>query len=120
MKMSPRTIGILFHEKNRKRHLSGYAITFLAEFWRQDGHRVHYLFGTRKFVPADLLLVHVDLSVVPDEYLEFASRYPIALNRAATDIRKSLISANLVRPGDPHSGKVIVKTDLNYGGAPEL
>ena len=49
----------------------------------------------------------------------FASRYPIALNLAAKDIRKSLISANLVRPGDPYSGKVIVKTDLNYGGSPE-
>src|SRR5438876_1674546 len=119
MKMSPKTIGILFHEKNRKRHLSGYAITFLAEFWSQDGHRVHYLFGTRKFVPADLLLVHVDLSVVPDEYLEFASRYPIALNSDVKDIRKSQISTNLVKQDDVYSGKVIVKTDLNFGGSPE-
>ena len=119
MKMSPRTIGILFHEKNRKRHLSGYAITFLAEFWSQDGHRVHYLFGTRKFVPADLLLVHVDLSVVPDEYLEFASRYPIALNSGVKDIRKSQISTNLVKQGDAYSGKVIVKTNLNFEGSPE-
>jgi hypothetical protein len=119
MSLPRRTIAILFHENNRKRHLSSYAITFLAEFWRQDGNRVHYLFGTRKFVPADILLIHVDLSVVPDEYLEFASRYPIALNRAARDIRKSLISVNLVRAGDSYSGKVIVKTDLNYGGSPE-
>src|SRR5438034_3820789 len=119
MKMSPRTIGILFHEKNRKRHLSGYAITFLAEFWSQDGHRVHYLFGTRKFVPADLLLVHVDLSVVPDEYLEFASRYPIALNSDVKDIRKSQISTNLLKQDDVYSGKVIVKSDLNFGGSPE-
>ena len=119
MKMSPKTIGILFHEKNRKRHLSGYAITFLAEFWSQDGHRVHYLFGTRKFVPADLLLVHVDLSVAPDEYLEFASRYPIALNSDVKDIRKSQISTNLVKQDDVYSGKVIVKTDLNFGGSPE-
>src|SRR5947199_8754245 len=119
MKMTPRTIGILFHEKNRKRHLSGYAITFLAEFWSQDGHRVHYLFGTRKFVPADLLLVNVDLSVVPDEYLEFASRYPIALNSGVKDIRKSQISTNLVKQGDAYSGKVIVKTNLNFEGSPE-
>ena len=117
--MPRRTIAILFHENNRKRHLSSYAITFLAEFWRKDGNRIHYLFGTRKFVPADLLLIHVDLSVVPDEYLEFASRYPIALNKAAKDIRKSLISVNLVRAGDSYSGKVIVKTDLNCRGSPE-
>jgi hypothetical protein len=117
--MPPRTIAVLFHEKNRKRHLRSYAISYLAEFWRQDGHHVHFLFGTRKFVPADLLLIHVDLSVVPDEYLEFASRYPIALNSGAKDIRKSQISTNPVKQDDVYPGKVIVKTDLNYGGAPE-
>jgi hypothetical protein len=119
MNAAPRTIAILFHENNRKRDLSGYAITFLAKFWRQDGNRVRYLFGTRKFVPADLLLIHVDLSIVPDEYLEFASRYPIALNRAAKDIRKSQVSTNLVRRSDSYSGQVIVKSDLNSAGFPE-
>src|SRR5437773_8137385 len=119
MNTAPRTIAILFHENNRKHDLSSYAIAFLAEFWRQDGNRVRYLFGTRKFVPADLLLVHVDLSVVPDEYLEFASRYPIALNSGVKDIRKSQISTNLVKQGDAYSGKVIVKTNLNFEGSPE-
>src|SRR5438093_9444402 len=119
MNTAPRTIAILFHENNRKCDLSGYAITFLAKFWRQDGNRVRYLFGTRKFVPADLLLIHVDLSIVPDEYLEFASRYPIALNRATKDIRKSRVSTNLVEPTNPYPGKVIVKTDLNCRGSPE-
>jgi hypothetical protein len=119
MNTAPRTIAILFHENNRRRDLSMYAITFLAKFWRQDGNRVRYLFGTRKFVPADLLLIHVDLSIVPDEYLEFASRYPIVLNRAAKDIRKSQVSTNLVRRSDLYSGQVIVKSDLNYEGSPE-
>src|SRR6266513_2050358 len=119
MNTAHRTIAILFHENNRKEDLSSYAIAFLAEFWQQDGNQVRYLFGTRKFVPADLLLIHVDLSVVPDEYLEFASRYPIALNRAAKDIRKSQVSTNLVRQGDSYLGRVIVKSDLNYGGFPE-
>lgn len=119
MNAGARTIAILFHENDRKRRLSRYAVTFLADFWRQDGNQVRYLFGVRKFVPADLLLIHVDLSVVPDEYLEFAGRYPIALNRGVKDVRKSLVSTNLVRFGDPHSGRVIVKSDLNYGGYPE-
>lgn len=120
MSRAPRTIAILFHENNRKRDLSSYAVTFLAEFWQQDRNRVRYLFGIREFVPADLLLIHVDLSVVPDEYLEFASQYPIALNRGVKDIRKSLISTNLIRSGDAYSGKVIVKSDLNCRGSPEL
>src|SRR5438132_12313065 len=99
MSVPRRTIAILFHENNRKRDLYSYAVTFLAEFWRQDGHRVHPLFGIRKFVPADLLLIHVDLSVVPDAYLEFASRSPIALNNGPKDIRKSPISTNHVSHG---------------------
>ena len=119
MNTAPRTIAILFHGNNRKHDLSSYAIAFLAEFWRQDGNRVRYLFGTRKFVPADLLLIHVDLSIVPDEYLEFASRYPIALNKVPKDIRKSQVSTNLVRRGDSYLGRVIVKSDLNSGGSPE-
>jgi hypothetical protein len=119
MNTASRTIAILFHENNRKCDLSGYAITFLAKFWQQDGNRVRYLFGTRKFVPADLLLIHIDLSIVPDEYLEFASRYPIALNRATKDIRKSRVSTNLVRGSDSYSGQVIVKSDLNSAGFPE-
>ncbi len=119
MNTARREIAILFHENNRKRQLSTYAIKFLAEFWRQDGNRVRYLFGIRKFVPANLVLIHVDLSVVPDEYMEFASRYPIALNRGVKDIRKSLVSTNLLKSGDPYSGKVIVKSDLNYGGYPD-
>ena len=119
MSITRRTIAILFHENQHKRRLSSYAVKFLADFWRQDGNRVLYLFGVRKFVPADLLLIHVDLSVVPEEYLEFASRYPIALNRRVKDVRKSVISTNLVKRGDAYSGRVIVKSDLNYGGHPE-
>jgi len=38
--MPRRTIAILFHENNRKRDLSSYAIAFLAEFWRKDGNRI--------------------------------------------------------------------------------
>jgi len=70
-------------------------------------------------VPADLIIVHVDLSVVPDEYLEFARQYPIVLNGKVKDIRKSTFSKHLVTKDDPYKGKVIVKSDLNYAGRPE-
>lgn len=119
MRLSGRTIAILFHENDRPDRIERFAVAFLAEFWRQDGNEVVPLFGTRRFVPADLLLLHVDLSVVPRGYLTFAERYPIALNRRATDIRKSQVSANLVRPDDGYGGPVIVKSDRNYAGVPE-
>ena len=70
-------------------------------------------------MPADLVLVHVDLSVVPESYLEFAARYPIVLNGRVRDIRKTVTSRYLVQPGDGWDGPVIVKSDLNCGGAAE-
>ncbi len=110
---------MLFHERDRYRDPSTYIVHHLAGFWREDGHEVSYVFGTRRLVPADIVLVHVNLSVVPAAYLEFASRYPIVLNGGIRDIRKSTISDSLVRPGDAWDGPVIVKSDLNYAGVPE-
>ena len=114
-----RHIAVLFHEGDRHRDPSDYVVDHLAEFWREDGHRVSYVFGVKRFVPADIVLVHVNLSVVPGAYLEFASRYPIVLNGKIADIRKSTFSRNVVRPGDPWDGPVIIKSDLNYAGVPE-
>jgi hypothetical protein len=112
-------IAVLFHEGDRHVDLGGYIVDHLARFWREDGHEVVYLFGTNRFVSADLVLVHVNLSVVPDEYIDFASRYPFVLNGRVRDIRKSTTSKNLVRRADAWEGPVIVKSDLNFGGYPE-
>jgi hypothetical protein len=112
-------IAVLFHAGERHTDPAAYVVHHLARYWREDGHEVDYLYGTRRFRPADLLLVHVNLSVVPAEYLRFAARYPRALNAGIADIRKTTISRYLVRPGDGWRGPVIVKSDLNYGGQPE-
>jgi hypothetical protein len=112
-------IAVLFHERQRETDARIYLVDRLARFWREDGHEVVYLFGTERFVPADLLLVHVDLSIVPERYFDFAARYPVILNGHVRDIRKSVTSRNLVRPGDGWDGPVIVKSDLNYAGLPE-
>lgn len=116
---SGKTIAILMHENDRKADLFQWVIAYLAEIWEADGHRVKFVFGVNKFVPADLAILHVDLSVVPDEYIEFGRRYPLTLNGEVNDIRKSVISTNLVRSGNTYSGPVMVKSDLNYGGFPE-
>jgi hypothetical protein len=59
------------------------------------------------------------MTIVPTDYSALMQRYPRVINRRVLDISKSTISANLVRPGDPYAGPVIVKTDRNYGGLPE-
>src|SRR5690606_23600626 len=77
------------------------------------------LFGPARYVPADLIVVHVDLSVVPEPYLEFSQRYPIVVNGSIRDIRKSSISRNLVSQNTEYKGPAIVKSDCNYAGMPE-
>ncbi len=116
---SRKRIAVLFHSGHRYNSQGGYIVDHLAQFWREDGHEVVYLFGTGQYLPADLLFVHVDLSVVPEKYLAFAARYPLVVNGRIRDIRKSVTSGGLLHRGDPWTGQVIVKSDLNCGGMPE-
>jgi len=112
-------IAVLFHERQSEEQLPLYAIHYLADVWRAEGVEVVYLFGVREHVPADILVVHVDLSVVPEEYLQFAGRYPAAINAKVKDIRKSTLSTLRVTRDSSYRGPVIVKSDLNYAGVPE-
>lgn len=114
-----RRIVVIFHERQRRQARLDYAVVHLAALWRDAGHDVRFLFGVGEFVPADVAILHVDLSVVPDEYLDFARRYPLTLNGAVKDIRKSTISTSLVTAADRYEGPVIVKSNLNFSGLPE-
>jgi hypothetical protein len=77
--------------------------------------------GTEAPAPAaDLAILHVDLTQVPSSYLELARKYPATINMHASDISKRHVSGALVKKGDAYGGQVIVKTDANCGGHPEL
>lgn len=117
--MMKRRIAILEHEKEAERPDRCYLIHALAGYWREDGHEVVCLMGTKHHVPADLLFVHVDRSVVPHSYLEFARQYPIVVNGHIRDIRKSSFIPDLLHPDDAWEGPVIVKSDKNCAGLPE-
>lgn len=112
-------IAILLHESDRGRDLSRYHVFQLALRWQRDGHEVIPVFGTGRFVPADVAILHIDLSVVPEPYLAFAARYPLCMNRSVRDIRKRHVSRQAVRPGDGWDGPVILKSDLNAAGGPD-
>jgi hypothetical protein len=92
----------------------------LFPHWQKAGHEVIVRQGVSDLPDADAAFLHLDASVVPPEYLSAVARYPVVINGRGTDIRKSVISRNLVRPGDAYRGPVIVKTDHNSGGVPEL
>ncbi len=112
-------IAIIHHENESPQTVRRFKITHIAEFWRRDGLDVVDVFGVDESVSADLAVVHVNLSVVPDKYLEFADRFPVALNRGVTDVRKSSTSQLQVSRGNGYTGPVIVKSNYNYAGKPE-
>jgi hypothetical protein len=91
----------------------------LAGTWLDAGHEVSLVEGLGQWPDADVAIMHIDLSVVPAAYSEAAKRYPVVVNGAAVDIRKRLVSRNLVSQEDDWKGPIIIKTDLNFSGTPE-
>jgi hypothetical protein len=113
-----RHIAIITHEHDGFA-TTNYFLRGVSEAWQESGIKVTVLQGLGKRVNADLGILHVDLTVVPPEYLEFMRQYPLTLNAGVADISKRRISRSLVSRGDGYDGPVIVKTDLNYGGRRE-
>jgi hypothetical protein len=97
-----------------------YLVQLMIPEWERMGFRIVVVDDASTFVPADAALLHVDLTVVPDPYRRLAERYPFVLNGRVLDIRKRRFSRQLLDRRDIYSGSVIVKTDCNYGGWPEL
>ena len=99
--------------------LKGYFLARVVSEWKRQGVEVLIQHDLSNSVPADVCLVHVDLSVVPSRYIEFAQRYPRTINLHITDIRKTSYSRNRVMHEDGYEGPVIVKSSLNCAGEPE-
>ncbi len=111
-----RSIAVLFHERQRHVSTRGYRVWALTQNWRARGIRVDEIHGPAREIDADLLIPHVDLSYIPDDYWSVIQRHPNVVNRRVRDIRKRTLSTILVRPGDAWDGPVIVKTDRNCRG----
>jgi len=95
-------------------------LTQLSVIWAAQGHVIKVSQGIDQHAKADVVISHIDLTIVPDEYSVFLRNYPAAINIKATNISKAAISQNLLGEGDSYEGEVIVKTANNYGGLPEL
>jgi len=115
---NPKRIAILTESK-AVYHSRSYFLALLIECWQAAGIEVVLLFGAEQFVPADILILHVDMTVIPEAYCTLARRYPLVINGGVTDISKRAVSSQILGPEDPYSGPVIVKTNLNAGGIPE-
>jgi hypothetical protein len=115
----PRRIAILVHARDRRVRERPYQIWALADVWRSWGIDVIVQRGPARSSAADVVVNHVDLTVVPEEYVRHMNRYPVAINGMCIDISKRVVSRNLLASPDGWDGPVIVKTDRNYGGEPE-
>ena len=102
------------------RHQARLGIRYLAhEFarrWEEKGHRVVFHRGLEAPPAGDVALLHHDLTVIPEAYLELARRYPRVVNGATADIRKSRYSECRLAHGDAWAGRVFIKTEANHGG----
>jgi hypothetical protein len=96
-----------------------YIIDALALRWGKSGYKVCKHYGTKNIPDADIVILHIDSTIVPDKYVECLARYPVVLNRDALNISKTIFSENIITPDDAYSGPVIIKTIANYGGIPE-
>lgn len=115
--MTGKTISVLVHASQG---LSpGHFFAEAARHWVARGGRLLVHRALTLPPPADLGVLHVDLTRVPQPYLDLARHYPRCLNAGAADIAKRRVSRQLVGPGDAYDGPVIVKSDCNFGGLPE-
>jgi hypothetical protein len=111
---------LIIHLAERKHNPRNWQLIHLMiPWWKEAGIEVAEIFGTRRAPPADVAFLHVNLSVVPPEYLDLARRYPVTINGAVSDIRKTRLSQLRVTAASDYAGPVIVKSALNYAGKPE-
>ena len=115
----PTDVLVLLDTNDRRAERENYLIWALCEAWRDLGLRVAVARGPGQARPARLLFPHVDRTVTPADVVRLYERYPLVVNRGVHDISKRHVSRLLVGAGDSWTGPVIVKTDLNAGGAPE-
>lgn len=115
-----RSIAIMLHERDLEAESRNYRIWPIAENWRRSGIDVRIVRGPEPCSDADVLVPHIDCSYIHGDYWEVISAHPRVVNGGIRDIRKTVISENLLGEGDQWDGPVIVKTNNNSGGFMDL
>lgn len=120
-------IAVITHEYDRfqsrrgllLRQDSPYMLFDLLAELKRRGHSTQILRGPSSRHDADIAVLHVDATVTPADYVEYARGFPFCLNLGAADISKRRISGAVLKDGDHWDGPVIVKSNLNHWGTPE-
>ena len=113
-------IAILHHSRTSVDRRNNALITYCGRFWKEYGHTVFHIDGrNEENADADILILHVNLSVVPDQYFRIAAQYPKVINSGVINISKDTFSTLVVNAESGYNGPVIIKTRYNHGGFPE-
>ena len=96
-----------------------YAVDHYALRWKDAGHWVIYHIGPDDIPEADVLVLSIDLTIVPQVYVDLIKQYPLVINGKILDISRRRFSKLIVSRNSSYSGPVIIKTDTNYGGLSE-
>ena len=119
--MEPASRIVVIRAKHEPFDIIPYVMHPLAEEWRRRGIPVEVTDTLSEPLGPDVLVFpHFDLTVIPTIIAERLSRCARAINRRVNDISKRVISRQLVTSPADYDGPVIVKTNLNFGGWPEL
>ena len=112
-------IGILWHPRSMRWRRRLYLISQHAAIWTEEGHQVRHFRDARAAMRwSDLIIVHADASEVKSIVAPLVD-HRLVLNLGVSDIRKSTMSDLVLHSGDPCTGPVVVKTNLNNRGLPE-
>lgn len=98
---------------------SSYILSRLSSNWKADGHSVQVSSTQEERLNADAVVLHVDLTVVPASYRNFAKQFPVGINVDAASISKDLFSRKSIAEGEHSNGALIIKTKENFGALPE-
>jgi len=113
------SVAIITHELDAELRGGPFLLSNLIDAWEEQGIEVHITEGCH-YIPADIAVMHIDTTRISEEYQALAQRYDYVINGRITDISKSSFSQQLLKEKDDYEGRVIIKTDANFGGIPEL
>ncbi|QDC09353.1 hypothetical protein FHY55_08895 [Oceanicola sp. D3] len=98
--------------------LGHYVTGVLCDIWKEQGHSIHV--GRDFAADADLCILHHDRTRLDPADVPEAPKGVRVLNGSVLDISKRQYSELQVMPGDGWEGPVIVKSNLNSFGSPEV